>query len=81
MESKEYLTIEEVDFMKHSLGLTNEKYSYRNFYVGQSETGDSLTNKGFARRRCFNGMINPYYHITEKGIEILKKYIGNFKSR
>ena len=78
--NEEVLTVVEVNFMKHALGLKKRNsHSYRNYFCGKDDIGESLVSKGLATSRIPESTPYTYYYISENGIELLRKYIGYFK--
>lgn len=68
---------------RHMLGLTQSKKSYRNYYCsGDQEIlhFEKMVDNGLAtKRESGSEMGGIYYHLTEKGINLIKEYIGDFK--
>jgi hypothetical protein len=60
---------DQIDIARHSLGLTQQKASFRNYY-NLGEGGDGyealidMVSKGWARKHT-----NDYWTITEEGIQ------------
>lgn len=65
-------TNQEVDILRHSLGLTNAKTSYRNYFNAEPGHSDmpllrSLIEQGL----MYENRHDPkYFHVTEAGIEV-----------
>ncbi len=78
MNKPELLTTTQEELIKHALGTTWGKKSYRNYFAcGRSgddfEQWKDMEAKGFARSRPepFNDK-DILFHVTEKGIEAVK---------
>lgn len=78
------LTANQIDKSKHTLGLTNSKKSYRNYYCSGKEKDadlEYLVEKEFMIRQDRGDEMGGYfYHFTDEGKERIKAFIGNFRS-
>lgn len=76
---EQFLTPSEIEFMKHTLGLTRNKKAYRNRFCGKDTIGDVLAEKGFANSWIPAGDNQIWYSVNKQGTEMLQQYIGKFK--
>ncbi|TDR54213.1 hypothetical protein [Paenilisteria rocourtiae] len=70
------VTQQQVDLMKHALGLDNTKRAYRNHFAALIvNTGDwdNLVKKGLAEKGENTGRL-IYYHVSELGRQFLDFY-------
>jgi len=77
-------SVEQLQKMKHALGLTRidkPNESYRNYYnTDEDADWEDLVTRGYAERQGVNGYAGSFiYRVSERGKELLKQIIGNFK--
>jgi hypothetical protein len=78
----ESLTVIQLDKLKHSLGLNYSKEAYRNYYnAGEPDQDlEPLVDLGYMKKADkgpeWGGI---YYYITESGMELVKKFVGDFR--
>lgn len=69
----EKLTEKQLGKMKHALGLTNRRESYRNRYVTQYDKDwEDLIAMGLAEKSDRNVMRDNVYWVSDLGIEVVK---------
>ena len=73
------VTDEQARKMKHALGLTNSKESYRNYYcAAEPDVADwlDLVEKGYATERRKQSEVWPdrTFHVSDEGREALEQW-------
>ncbi|MBC1229776.1 hypothetical protein HCB21_02945 [Listeria booriae] len=72
--SKVTVTQQQINLMKHTLGLDNAKTAYRNRYatlVSDTAEWDDLVEKELAEKGVVAGLM-AYYHVSKTGKQFLK---------